>query len=132
MSRIGGQFPFPQPAPANVDGPIGGAIGASYNLPPGDFAVTPGSQTNLQWFDPNLLGWRGLQAPGGTFDYISSDRCNYHLMNLSGGCVGALVTNPGSGGTNGSGPAAPGLTIAFGAPPAGGTCATATGYAIVG
>lgn len=132
MSRIGGQFPFPQQAPANGDGTIVLPSGASYNLPPGDFAVTPGSQTNLQWFDPNLLGWRGLQAPGGTFDYISSDGCNYRLVNLSGVCVGALVTNPGSGGTNGIGPAATGVTIAFGAPAAGGTFATATGYAIVG
>src|ERR1700691_5283763 len=130
MSRIGGLFPFPQQSPANGDGEIVLPSGGIYQLPPGTFVATLGSQITLQWFDPNQLLWRNVQPPGGEFDYISSDGCNYRLINMSGVCIGALVTNAGSGGTNGIGSAATGAAVAFGAPVAGGALATANGYPI--
>lgn len=132
MSRIGGVFPFPLQAPANGDGEIVLPSGGIYQLPPGTFVATLGSQITLQWFDPNQLLWRNIQPPGGEFDYISSDGTNYRLINMSGVCIGALVTNAGSGGTNGIGAAATGATVTFGAPVAGGALATANGYPIVG
>jgi hypothetical protein len=132
MSRIGGLFPLPLQAPANGDGVVVLPSGGTYMLPPGDFAVQYGSQTQMQWFDPNQQAWRGLQAPGGTFDYLSSDGANFRLMNLSGVVVGAAITAAGSGGTNGIGAAATGVTIAFTAPVSGLAAAAATGYPIVG
>ena len=129
MSRIGGQFPFPQQAPANGDGIVTLASGGIYTLPPGDWVVTLGDQTNLQWFDPSLLQWRGLNDDTSNLNYISSDGCNYRLVNMSGVVAGAAITNAGSGGTNGIGFSATGVSVSFGAPSAG---TTATGFAIVG
>jgi hypothetical protein len=132
MSRIGGIFPIPLQAPANGDGVVVLPPGGTYMLPAGDFALQYGVQTQAQWFDPNQQAWRGLQAPGGTFDYISSDGCNFRLVNLSGVVVGASITNAGSGGTNGIGAAATGVTIGFGLPVSALPAAAATAYPIVG
>jgi hypothetical protein len=132
MSRIGGLFPFPLQAPANGDGAIVLPPGGIYQLPPGTFIGTLGSQITLQWFDPNAAAYRNVQPPGGEFDYISSDGGNYRLINMSGVVIGALVTAAGSGGTNGIGATATGATVTFSGPVAGGTLATANGYPIVG
>lgn len=131
MSRIGGVFPFSQQMPANGDGEIPLPSGGIYLIPPGNYVPLTGSQTNLQWFDPNQLAWRVL-FPTDTPVPISSDGTNYRLVNLSGVVVGASITNAGSGGTNGIGATATGVTVAFGAPAAGGALATATAYPIVG
>jgi hypothetical protein len=131
MSRIGGVFPLPLQAPANGDGVIVLPSGGVYMLPPGNFIVTQGIQTNLQWFDPNGLVWRTTQ-PSDALNWISSDGTNFRLVNMSGVAVGASVTAAGSGGTNGIGFTATGAAVTFGAPAVGGALATATGYAIVG
>jgi hypothetical protein len=132
MSRVGGQFPFPQQAPANGDGIITLPSGGIYTFPPGNYAVQCGGQTQLQTFDPNQLAWRGLQSPDGTFNFCSVDGCNFRLVNLSGVCIGAVITNAGLGGTNGIGTIATGTAISFSAPVSGLTAATATAYPIVG
>lgn len=131
MSRIGGVFPFSQQMPANGDGVITLPSGGIYMIQPGNYLVTEGSQTNLQWFDPNGLIWRTTQ-PSDALNWISSDGTNFRLVNMSGVVIGANVTAVGSGGTNGIGATATGATVTFGAPAAGGALATATAYPIVG
>ena len=125
MPRIGGAFPFPTAQVAEGGGVITLPSGGIFYLPSGEYAVETGSVTCLQWFDPILQAWRGFQDPAGDGQYISSDGYNYRLINLSGVVTGALITNAGSGGTNGIGTA----TVAFTGPTAG---VTATAYAIVG
>jgi hypothetical protein len=132
MSRIGGVFPFSQQMPANGDGVIALPSGGIYMLPPGNFLLQLGTQTQCQSFDPNQLNWRGVQAASGEFTYISSDGTNYRLVNLSGVVLGASITAVGSGGTNGIGATATGAAVTFAAPAAGGALATATAYPIVG
>ncbi len=132
MSRIGGLFPFSQQMPANGDGVIALASGGVYTLPPGNWIVTLGSQTVIQWMNPDQSSWTTLYAPGGSFESVSADGCNYRLVNLSGVVTGALITNAGSGAVNGIGTVVTGVNVAFGAPAAGGTLAAATAYPIVG
>jgi hypothetical protein len=131
MSRIGGVFPFPLQNPG-TDGAITLASGGISLVPPGNYLLTTGDQTNCEWFDPNAQQWRGLNSDSSNMQWISSDGTNFRLVNMSGICIGALVTNAGSGATNGIGTTATGVTIAFGAPASGSTLATATGYPIVG
>ncbi len=132
MSRIGGLFPFPQQAPANGDGVVALPSGGVYVFPAGNYVVQTGSQTQLQWFDPNQQVWRGIGPQDVTFNMVSSDGCNYRLVNLSGVVIGASVTAAGSGGTNGIGFLATGATVTYSAPASGLALATAGGYAIVG
>jgi hypothetical protein len=89
------------------------APGQSYNIPPGNFMLTSGPYTSLQWLDPvtgkfRTVGASPLNAP----QFIQSDGGNYRLANLTGCPVGALITNAGgANATNGIGSAATGLTI---------------------
>lgn len=132
--RLGGAFPFPFTAPA-VNG-VGEAItlqpGGTFYFPQGNYLVIPGQETVLEYYDPISGLWRGTQVYQGQVEQVSSDGYNYRLVNLSGVVVGANITNPGSGGTNGIGPLQTGTNVGFGAPAAGGALASAQGYVIVG
>jgi hypothetical protein len=129
MRGIG--IPFPQQAPANSDGVICLPSGGIYVPPAGEYVVQLGPQSNLQWFDPNQQCWRTLQ-PSDALNMISCDGSNYRIINMSGVVIGASITNAGSGGTNGIGTTATGVTVTLTNPVAGGALAAATMYPIVG
>lgn len=76
--------------------------GQLYKIPSGQYMVMLGPYTFLQFFDGYSQIWRNLQCStqGSTFP-ITSDGTNFRLANLTGGMVGAVVTNGGSGYTNG-------------------------------
>jgi hypothetical protein len=133
MAQIRGPFPFPIGSPANTGGAgeVMLASGGVYMVPPGEYLLVTGSQTVLEWFDPNNQCWR-CYGQSGEFTTLASDGANYRLVNMSGVVVGASITNAGSGGTNGIGPLQTGSTVSFAAPAAGGATATANGYAVVG
>jgi hypothetical protein len=133
MAQIRGVFPFPFTGPAlqGVPGELMLVPGQRYILAAGEYIITTGSQTVLQWWDPNNALWRNYAGPETTWQG-DSDGTNYSLVNLSGCTVGGSITNAGSGGTNGIGPVQTGSTVSFGAPAAGGVTATATGYVVVG
>jgi hypothetical protein len=99
--------------------------GGIYDLPQGDYLITTGGQTVLQWANPLNGLWYGVSPPSSTTS-ITADGGNYRLVNLSGVAVGANITNAGSGGVNGIGPSQTGSTVTF----AGTT--PAQGYVIVG
>ena len=133
MAQMRGPFPLPQSGP-QISG--NGCIitllpGGMQIVPQGEYLVTCGGQTCIQWMDPMNAQWRSVYPPG-SIEQISSDGTNYRLINLSGVCVGANITNAGSGGVNGIGPVQTGSTVTFGAPAAGGVTATAQGYVVVG
>ena len=133
MSRIGGFFPLPSGSPQNTQSPqiLTLASGGIYYPPSGEYLVTTGSQTVIEWWDaPNAI-WRNYAGPN-TWEQIACDGANFRLVNLSGVVVGANITNAGSGGTNGIGPIQTGSTVSFAAPAAGGVTATAQGYVVVG
>lgn len=134
MAQIRGPgIGLPNDSPQNTGRP--GVItlpsGGQYFLPAGDYIIATGGQTALQWFDNDNGLWRDY-APPGSVTSITTDGGNYRLINLSGVCVGASITNAGSGGTNGIGPTQTGSTVSFAAPAAGGVTGTATGYVVVG
>lgn len=76
--------------------------GQAYVLPSGDYMVVPGKYTFIQWYDPVTTLWRALTTPAQPHPMLlSSDGNNYRLANLTGTVVGAVVTNAGTGYTNG-------------------------------
>jgi hypothetical protein len=133
MAQMRGFFPLPSGTPQNtgVAQILTLASGGIYYPPPGEYDVTTGSQTVIQWWDPLGGIWRNYAGPN-TWEQISADGANFRLVNLSGVVVGANITNAGSGGTNGIGPVQTGSTVTFAAPGAGGVTATAQGYVVVG
>jgi hypothetical protein len=133
MAQMRGFFPLPSGSPQNTQGPqiLTLASGGIWYPPPGEYMVTTGSQTVIEWWDPTDAIWRNYAGPN-TWEQISADGANYRLVNLSGVVVGGNITNAGSGGVNGIGPNQTGSTVSFAAPAAGGVTATAQGYVVVG
>jgi hypothetical protein len=133
MAQLRGVFPLPPTSPQNSNVPNVLALpsGGVWYPPSGTYLITTGSQTIVEWWDPQGAIWRQYSGPE-TLAQISCDGTNYRLLNNSGTCVGATITNAGSGGTNGIGPNQTGSTVSFGAPAAGGVTATAQGYVVVG
>lgn len=130
MSRIGGPFLFP-----TSDIQYGGGIvtlgsGGVFYPPAGYYLWTPGATTVLQSFDPVQGQWRSLSDPTSTTSSFDCDGSNWRFLNASGTLSGCLITNAGSGATNGIGSAATGVSIALSAPAAPGQ--TALVYPIVG
>ena len=125
--RVGGPFPFNPAGSFPFSLPGGG-----YVYPPqGNYLITLGNQSILQWWDPINSDWRNLAPAGCPTIPVSVDGYNYRILNNSGTVQGAAITNAGSGGTtNGIGPTQTGVTVAVAAP--GGNGQTAKGYAIVG
>ena len=76
------------------------AAGETHNLPGGQFVVTPGPYVFLQELDPISGLYVNLPTWPNTPHFISSDGQNFRLANLTGCCLGALLTNCGSGYTS--------------------------------
>jgi hypothetical protein len=123
--RVGGAYPFGQGAV-----PIPLRTGQQFYMPPGNYLVTLGSQTVMQYFDPSQATWRCVGMPDNIVNLQDSDGFNYRLVNASGVAVGGSITNAGSGAVNGIGAAATGVALSFGAAPSNGVAAAA--YPIVG
>jgi hypothetical protein len=73
------------------------ASGQIYTVPAGQWNIAAGPYTFLQWYDSRSLTWKNLTTelhPG--TQYVPSDGYNTRLANLTGTCVGAVVTNGGS------------------------------------
>lgn len=77
--------------------------GGLYVLPAGQYAVQQGPFTFIQYFDAASQIWRNMNTPvaGGCTQLVTSDGYSVRLANLTGTCVGAIVTTGGSGYTNG-------------------------------
>lgn len=82
--------------------PVQLSSGEIYTIPSGQYQCIPGPYTFFQWFDPIVNMWRPAQTPTHSDSFIvTSDGSNYRLANLTGTVVGAVVTNGGTGYTNG-------------------------------
>lgn len=126
MSRLSGKLPFPVTSAATADVPITLASGGTMTIPAGSWLVVPGTNSRLQWMDPVGFQWRTIGA-----GYVSSEGCNYRLINITGTITAFTITAAGSGAVNGIGAAATGVTVGIAASPGGGPY-NATAYAIVG
>ncbi len=74
--------------------------GQGYTVPSGQYMVSPGKYTFIQYFDPVLYTWRKLGAGALPQSVIlSSDGTNYRLYNPTGTVVAAIVTNGGTADT---------------------------------
>lgn len=125
MPRLSGPVQFGQ---GGFPIPIG--PGGIFFPPPGNYLLVLGPRCQLQYFDPNQLCWRVVAQPGRSYYLSESDGYNFRIVNMSGVVAGTLITNAGSGAVNGIGSPATGVTVSFGAAPAGGVAAAA--YPIVG
>jgi len=100
--RIGGRG-----IPLSLSNQITNAItlqaGQTYIIPSGTHFVSPGPYTSLQFFDPVSDTWRTVNAYYGIMRVIDGDDANWRLANLTGCPVGALISNAGTGLTNGFG-----------------------------
>ena len=87
---------------ANTSTPIVLTSGEGYVVPSGQYQVVPGQYTFVQWYDPQTQMWRSLGTPvQSDAQILSSDGTNYRLYNGTGTMVGAVITNAGTGYTNG-------------------------------
>lgn len=76
--------------------------GQLYMIPSGQYLVAPGPYTFLQYFDPVTQVWMNAQnAFNAAPTMVSSDGSNFRLANLTGTVVGGVITNAGSGYTDG-------------------------------
>lgn len=69
-------------------------------LPPGEFAVLPGSYSIIQWADPISGQWTPIQTARGHWQFLNCDGNNYRVVNLSGTVVAAHITDAGTGYTS--------------------------------
>jgi len=86
--KLGNAFPVPLPACT------------TYLIPSGQFNVMLGPYTFLQWYDTLAGIWRISQSQVG-FQSIDSDGANWRLANLTGSPIAGVITNAGTGLTNG-------------------------------
>jgi hypothetical protein len=71
-------------------------------VPSGQYMLLLGRYTFLQFWDPIANIWRNVQTGGMAPAFpVTSDGSNFRLANLTGTVVGAVVTNGGTGYTNG-------------------------------
>ena len=77
------------------------AASESVLIPAGQWYVDPGAVSALQVFDPILQTWMQMATPPNELKLVTSDGVNVRLANQSGCAVGAIVTNVGSGYSNG-------------------------------
>lgn len=68
-------------------------------LPAGQYLITLGLYSVIQYYDPVSTTWRNFNAAHRTPFPMVSDGFNYRIMNLSGCVVGAVVTNGGTSNT---------------------------------
>lgn len=73
---------------------------ASFLFPAGDWQAALGRYTSLEWYDANTGLWRATASWGGGPKSFSSDGTNFRVINRTGGPMGAIVTNAGSGYTS--------------------------------
>lgn len=76
------------------------AAGQTRLLPAGPLAVNLGFFSVIQVWDPVLNTWRITPRPAGGWTFLESDGVNQRIANLTGCCVGAIVTTAGTGYTS--------------------------------
>ena len=112
--------------------------GEIFLIPAGTFMITVGKYSFLQYLDPVSTRWITYDTTVQKTIQIDSDGGNFRLANLTGTPIGALITNAGSGYTNGIGTVATGLTVTASAgssvwvPVVGGAVATSAVSAAAG
>jgi hypothetical protein len=96
---------FMLPAGQGVVGSFGAVnypqVGSG-NVLTGQYIISLGLYTQLQMYDPTLNAWRTIASglPWG-YNTVSSDGQNFRVVNPTGCPNAALITNAGSGYTNG-------------------------------
>jgi hypothetical protein len=100
------------PVAAGITNVVTLPAGETFVVPGGTYFCAPGPYTALQWNDPVSGLWRNVAASNQAVALtIDSDGANFRLANITGTPVGGLITNAGTGYTNGIGTAVTGLTI---------------------
>ena len=105
-----------------------GSGGVCY-FPPGEYVVLTDASCQIERWDPTENVWASFIAAS-TGGFISVDGFNFRVHNITGVVSGNTLT-AGSGMTNGIGPTATGVSVAYAASNTTGY-PTATGYVIIG
>jgi hypothetical protein len=101
---LGAGEAFMLPVGQGIVGAFGSVVTpqiAAGNPLSGQYIVQLGMYSTLQVFDTGLQYWRNIHVLPFNLVTVSSDGTNYRIANTTGCPVGALITNAGSGGTNG-------------------------------
>ena len=86
--------------------------GEVYVLPAGNFMVSPGPYTSLQWLDPITGIWRNVGSAPRANNVVQSDGANYRFANLTGCPVAAVITTGlATGATTGIGVTATAMSV---------------------
>jgi hypothetical protein len=103
IPRIGGagvNLPLPNAIPNLYSNRITIQAGQTYLVPSGQWQISLGNYTNIQFYDPVSLIWRNYDATPNVDYTLLSDGANMRIVNTTGCAVGAVVTNVGSGYTS--------------------------------
>src|SRR5208283_492614 len=112
MPQIRGAFPFPIAQVAEFGGKIVLPGGGIVYPPSGEYIFSLGSNTLAEMFLPIEQIWQSIVSAS---DYIACDGYNIRLHNITGCVTTMTITGVGSGGTNGIGSVATGVTVAIAA-----------------
>lgn len=74
--------------------------GKTWLIPAGQYQVTPGPYSMVQFLDPVTQTWRNYPAWSNKSVQVNSDGVNFRMANFSGCAIGAVVTNAGTGYTS--------------------------------
>lgn len=131
MARIGGAFSFPLAQVQEGGSRILLASGGVYYFPPGEYAVTTETHTQIEYWDGQSNTWQ-IFCPISSGTYLSADGYNYRARNFYGAASLTTISNAGAAtATNGIGSAINGVSAAVAASDTAGG-ATITLQTIVG
>lgn len=99
-TQAGGIPNLPFSSPSNL---VSIAAAQCVRVASGPHIIDPGAYAELQVYDSNVGAWQKADYPNSAPFEIDSDGSNYRIINTTGCPVGAIITNKGSGYTNGIG-----------------------------
>lgn len=109
MARIGGAFPLPLAQVGEGGSRVELASGGVFYPPSGNYLYLLDANTNLQFFDGQSQSWQTADtASNGNFATL--DGYNYRFINTTGMFTATVISNAGSGMTNGIGSAINGVS----------------------
>ena len=129
MARVGGAFPLPLAQVSEGGNKICIGSGGVWYFPAGEYVVLTDASSQIERWDPQSQDWVSFIAAS-TGGFINCDGFNFRAHNITGAVTGNTLT-AGSGMTNGIGPTATGVSVAYAASNTTGY-PTALGFVVIG
>jgi hypothetical protein len=111
MPQARGAFPFPIPLVQEGTNRFALTAGGMFYPPSNVYLISLDANSIVEIYDPVEQTWR-TWINAGAQENLIVDGFNVRVRNFRGSVTGTTITAPGSGGTNGIGSAATGVTVA--------------------